>query len=71
MNFNFFYSFLNNKKGQGLSIETIVKILIIIIVVMIIIVIFSNQSNVIFDSISKFLGIAAETVPSNLTVGNS
>ncbi|MBT3281600.1 MAG: hypothetical protein HN374_01360 [Cryomorphaceae bacterium] len=71
MNFNFFYSFLNNRKGQGLSIETIIKILIVMIAALILIVIFSGQSNVIFDSVNQFLGIASEGVPSNLTVGDS
>ena len=71
MNFNFFYSFLNDKKGQGMSIELIVKLLIVIVVVLIIIVIFSGQSNVIFDSFNDFLGIAKESTPKNLTVGFS
>ena len=66
MNFNFFYSFLNNRKGQGLSVETIIKILIVIIVALLLIVIFSGQSNVIFDSVNQFLGLASESGPSDL-----
>ena len=62
---------MNNRKGQGLSIETIVKILIVIIVALLIIVIFSGQSNVIFDSVNKFLGIVTDDIPSNLTAGVS
>ena len=51
MNFNFFYSFLNNNRGQGMSIEHIVKLLIILIVVLIILMIFSGLSSIIFDSV--------------------
>ena len=71
MNFNFFYSFLNDNRGQGMSIELIVKLLIVLIVVIIILMIFSGQSSVIFDSVSDFLGIAKESTPNNLTVGFS
>lgn len=71
MNLNFFYSFLNDKKGQGISIELTVKMLIILIVVLIIIVIFNSQSSVIFDTVRDFLGIARESTPKNLTAGFS
>ncbi|MBT4835253.1 hypothetical protein HON86_01380 [Candidatus Woesearchaeota archaeon] len=71
MNFNFFYSFLNNNRGQGMSIEHIVKLLIILIVVLIILMIFSGQSSIIFDSVGDFLGIARDSTPKNLTAGFS
>ncbi len=61
-----FFSF-KNKKAQGLSIETIIVIIILIIVLLVVIIIFTDQSSSIFETIKRFLGIAEQTTPRNLT----
>ena len=60
-------SLFSFKKGQGLSIQTIIGLIIVIIVLFIIIAIFSSQSNTVFDAVKQFLGIATEATPDNLS----
>ena len=68
MDNNIFLSFLNSRRGQGLSIETIIIIIILLIVLVVIILIFTGQANTIFDSVSNFLGIATDVgTPGNLS----
>ncbi|MCD4759975.1 hypothetical protein K8R33_03735 [archaeon] len=55
------------KKGQGLSIQTIIGLIIFIIVLFVIIAIFSSQSNTVFDAVKQLLGLASEAAPTNLT----
>lgn len=61
---NNFFSFLNSKRGQGLSIETIIILIILLIVLVVIILIFTGQANTIFGSVGDFLGIARDAGPS-------
>jgi len=44
-----------NRKGQGLSIETLIIVLIAIILLVVIILIFTGQAGVFFDSIGEFI----------------
>ena len=44
-----------NKKGQGLSVETIIIVLIALIVLVVVILIFTGQSGDFFDAVREFI----------------
>jgi len=61
-----FFSFF--KKGQGLSIETIVILVILLIVLVIVVLIFSGQADNLFSTIGEFIGLANNSVDINEAV---
>ena len=44
-----------DKKGQGLSVETIIIVLIALIVLVLVILIFTGQSSDFFDTVREFI----------------
>ncbi|MBS3172254.1 hypothetical protein J4438_01570 [Candidatus Woesearchaeota archaeon] len=63
---NSFFSYFKNKKGQGLSVETIIVLVLLLIVLVVVVLIFTGQSKMIFDNVREFFGLINET-PKNLT----
>lgn len=61
MSINSFFSYIKNKKGQGLPTETIVIVVILLIVLVVLVLIFTSQSNEIFSDIKEFLGLVNST----------
>ena len=52
-----------NRKGQGLSVETMVIVLIALLILVVIILIFTGQANTFFDSVQEFIsGVNTPTV---------
>ena len=46
---------MRGKKGQGLSVETLIIALIALLVLVVIILVFTGQSGEFFDSIKEFI----------------
>ena len=46
---------MSSKKGQGLSIETLVLIVVAIIVLALIILIFTGEAGIFFDAVGDFI----------------
>jgi len=44
-----------SKKGQGLSVETIILVLIALLVLVVVVLIFTGQSGEFFDSVREFI----------------
>ena len=52
-----------NKRGQGLSVETVILVIIAILVLIVIILIFTGQSGDFFDAVKEFIsGISTPEV---------
>tara|TARA_Y100000310_G_C20667055_1_gene808148 strand:- start:1592 stop:1777 length:186 start_codon:yes stop_codon:yes gene_type:complete len=44
-----------NKRGQGLSVETIIIVIIALLVLVVVILIFTGQSGEFFDTVKEFI----------------